>query len=98
MYLLPSRTVYANQTLPVTFSRRKAFKIHSMKNKDTLRHYKEQKQRISKDISEKILITIETCTTKSKLKECIVMWGEIEELSATSNDLKHKIKEKEKEN
>tara|TARA_Y100000994_G_C15564903_1_gene389882 strand:+ start:191 stop:394 length:204 start_codon:yes stop_codon:yes gene_type:complete len=66
-----------------------------MKNKDIVSHYKEHKERISKEISKKIPITIETCTDKSKLQECMVMWDEIEELSATLNDLKHKIKENE---
>lgn len=93
MYLVSSRIVYAPSTIPFTECKRKVFKIHSMKNKDIISHYKKHKERISKEISKKIPITIETCTNKSKLQECMVMWDEIEELSATLSDLKHKIKE-----
>lgn len=95
MYLKSSRIVYSPPIFYHTSCKRKVLKIHSMKNENIVDHYKEQKERISKEISKRIPITLETCTNKSKLQECMVMWDEIEELSATLNDLKYKLKKNE---
>lgn len=92
MNSFPSKIILSNN-VPVS-NNRTVFKIYSMKRTDKhiINYYETQKKMLSKELGSKIPETIELCTDKSKLKECLIMWDEIEELSATLHDIKTKIK------
>ena len=101
MNSLTIKKPHSNVSYNNYFKNRKSRIIYSMKQKtDSDRHiityYKTQQQILSKELSTKIPTTIDLCTDKSKLQECLIMWDEIEELSATLNDIKRKIKDYQK--
>ena len=98
MNSLVVKKTHSNVSYHNNYNKRKSHIIYSMKQKtESDRHiiayYKTQQQIFSKELSTKIPKTIELCTDKSKLQECLIMWDEIEELSATLSDIKRKIKD-----
>lgn len=94
MNIVSNKIIYSSS---LSFNNsRKSLNVLSMKqkhdkNKKLRNYYETNKKKLSKEINLKIPKTIETCTNESKIKECLIMWDEIEELSATLNDIKTQL-------
>ena len=98
MNSLTIKKTHSNVSYHNNFNDRKSRIIYSMKqktesDKHIVTYYKTQQEIFSKQLNTKIPETINLCTDKSKLQECLVMWDQIEELSATLSDIKRKIKD-----